>query len=146
MMRRGTYLRQILTGCLLLTLAALALTGCAADTRLIRMTPFTRGVLLIYDGGPQQCARKNVAEALLYLELETGKPRTVTVRAFDDRDRPMGLDLKLIVWSTGINAKIEPAQGSATVRVTLLGGDSGDIMVSAANHTGQLKIRKKLRP
>jgi hypothetical protein len=109
------------------------------------MTPFTRGVLLIYDGDGSHSARKNVAEALLYLELETGKPRTVTVRAFDDHDRPMNLDPELIVWSTGINAKIVPEQGNATVQVTLLGGDSGDLMVAAANHTGQLKIRKKAR-
>jgi ABC-type glycerol-3-phosphate transport system substrate-binding protein len=144
-MYRGAHLRQVLTGCLLLGVVALALTGCAADTRLTRMTPFTRGVLLIYDGDGSHSARKNVAEALLYLELETGKPRTVTVRAFDDHDRPMNLDPELIVWSTGINAKIVPEQGNATVQVTLLGGDSGDLMVAAANHTGQLKIRKKAR-
>ena len=114
--------------CLLLGVATLALTGCAADSRLVRMTPFTRGLLLIYDGDGSHCARKSFAEALLYLELETGKPHTVTVRAFDDHDRPMDLDPKLITWSTGINARIVPAQGSATVSVTLLGGDSGDLI------------------
>lgn len=142
-MHRSTHLRQILTGWLLLGVGAFALSGCATDTRLTRMTPFTRGVLLIYDGDAQQCARKSFAEALLYLDLETGTPRTVTVRAFDDRDRPMSLDPKLIEWSADLNVKVEPAQGSATVSVTLLGGDSGDLTVGAANHSGQLKIRKK---
>jgi hypothetical protein len=144
-MHRGTRIRQLLAGGLLLVSAAFILTGCAANGQLVQMTPFTRGVLLIYDGDGAHCARKSLAESLLYLELETGTPRTVTVRAFNEKDRPMSLDPKLIVWSTGINARIEPAQGSATVRVTLLGGDSGDLMVSAANHTGQLKIRKKTK-
>ena len=141
-MHRSTQLRRILTGSLLLGAIVLALAGCAGN-RLVKMTPFTRGVLLIYDGDSLYCARKKAAEALLYLELETGKPRTVTVRAFDDHDRPMKLDPKLITWSTDINVKVVPEQGSTTVQVTLLGGDSGDLTVAATNHTGQLKIRKK---
>jgi hypothetical protein len=142
-MTHGTNFRRIFITGLLLVSIAFILTGCASNAQLVQMTPFTRGLLLIYDGDGSHCARKSFAESLLYLELETGKPHTVTVRAFDDHDRPMDLDPKLITWSTGINARIVPAQGSATVSVTLLGGDSGDLMVAAASHTGQLKIRKK---
>jgi len=144
-MTQGPNLHRVLVTGLLLVSAALILAGCATAVRAPEMTPFTRGVLLIYEGGPQQCARKSFAESLLYLELETGMPRTVTVRAFNEKDRPMKLDPKLIAWATGINVKIEPDQGSGTVRVTLLGGDSGNLMVSAANHTGQVKIRKKTK-
>jgi hypothetical protein len=107
------------------------------------MTPFTRGVLLVYEGGPQQCARKSLAEAMLYLELEPSVSRTVTVRAFDEKDRPMALDPKSIKWSIGENITVVPDHGSATVNVTLLGGDSGLLIVEAASHTGQLQVRKK---
>jgi len=107
------------------------------------MTPFTRGVLLIYDGTAHQCARKSLAEALLYLELEPSVPRTVTVRAFTDKDQPMALDPRSIKWSADANVKVEPEKGSATVRVTPLNGDNHELVVEAAGHAGQLKIRKK---
>jgi hypothetical protein len=127
----------------LLAAAALVIAGCAGAIRPPEMTPFTRGVLLIYDGTAHQCARKSLAEALLYLELEPSVPRTVTVRAFTDKDQPMALDPRSIKWSADANVKVEPEKGSATVRVTPLNGDNHELVVEAAGHAGQLKIRKK---
>ena len=142
-MTQATRLHRILLTGVLLISAAFILGGCATAIRAPEMTPFTRGVLLVYDGSPQQCARKSLAEALLYLELEPTVSRTVTVRAFNEKDRPMTLDPKSIKWSTGANITVFPDHGSATVKVTLLGGDGGTLMVDAANHTGQLQVRKK---
>jgi hypothetical protein len=142
-MTQGTRLPRVLIAGLLLISAAFILGGCASAMRAPEMTPFTRGVLLIYDGPPQQCARKKLAEALLYLELEPTVSRTVTVRAFNEKNRPMALDPKSIKWSTGANITVFPERGSATVKVTLLGGDGGPLKVEASNHTGQLQVRKK---
>jgi hypothetical protein len=141
-MTQSVRLHRVLTG-LLVVAATFILGGCATALRTPEMTPFTRGVLLIYDGGPQQCARKSLAEAMLYLELEPSVSRSVTVRAFDEKNRPMALDPKTIKWSTGENITVFPDHGAATVKVTLLGGDGGLLIVEAANHTGQLQVRKK---
>ena len=67
--------------------------GCAADSRLVRMTPFTRGAPLIYDGDASHCAHKNAVRShVLTWDVEAaGKSRTVTVLVFDEHDRPMGL-------------------------------------------------------
>jgi hypothetical protein len=131
-------LRPVLLAALILLL------GCASvGPRLPEVTPFKRAVLLVYAGDARQCRHKNVAQSLVYLDLEPSQARTVTARAFDERDRPLSLDARSITWVASSNLRVEPKKGRATVRVTLLGGDSGDLEVQVAGHKGQLRVKKK---
>jgi len=127
--------------CLVLAAAAALLTGCAPILRKPpKMDPFARAVLLIYD------ARKGdsrVSDALLWLDLETGKPRSVRLRAFDERDRPLDVNPKQVTWSGTENLKIEPGAGSITVKVTLLGGGAGRLRATIGNHQGEIRVRKQ---
>lgn len=127
-----------------LLVGLLLLAGCAGiGPRPPEITPFGRAALLVYAGDAHQCSRKSIAEALLYLDLETGVPRTLTVRAFDERDHPLTVDAKDVVWSASSNLRVEPDRGSATVHVTLVSGDSGELEVEVSGHRGTLKARKK---
>jgi hypothetical protein len=109
------------------------------------MEPFSRTVLLFFDAHE---GNKRVSDALLSLELETGKPRSITVRAFDEHDRPIRIDPDLVTWSGSDNLVIAPSRrvassGSATVKVTLIGSGEGFLRVTILNHSGEIKVRRR---
>jgi hypothetical protein len=118
-------------------LVVVLLVGCAALRRPPELMPFDRAVLLVFDSAQHH---KGVGQALLALDLELNQPKKITVRAFDDRDRPLAVNPKLIAWTASSNIKIEPESG-ATVRVTLLSEGGGQIQVSAAGHRGEIRVR-----
>lgn len=117
--------------------AALLSCDCAAH-RPPQLKPFDRAVLLFYDAHQKN---GRTADALLRLELALNQPRTVLVRAFDERDRPLTLDAKSITWSGSPNLRLEPETGAALVKVTLISGGDGWVMVSSAGHKAEIQVR-----
>jgi len=102
------------------------------------LTPFSRAVIYFFE--PRQY-HKDAAHALVWLDLQLGKPRSVTVRAFDERDRPLSLDPKALTWAGSENLKIEPRTGRTTVKVTLLNGSAGRLQVLTGKHSGEIRVR-----
>jgi hypothetical protein len=105
------------------------------------MDPFARAVFLFYD--TDKSGGRGISDAMLWLDLEPKKPKTITVLVFDEHDHVLAVDPKLLNWSGGDNLKVEPAKGKATVRVTLVGGGSGRLQVAIGSHTGEIQVRKK---
>lgn len=133
-------MRQI--RCWLLIPVSLAFMASCAKvvTKPPEMNPFSRAVILFYAAGSGQ---KGANSALDWLELETGKPQMVTIRAFDEHDQALGIEARDLVWTASDNVKVEPDKGSATVKVTLLDTDIGQLVVEAAGHKGTLRIKSK---
>jgi hypothetical protein len=114
--------------------------GACATTQPHTVDPFARAVFLFYDA--EKGGRRGITDALLWLDLEVRKPTAVAVRVFDERDRSLSFDPKLLSWSGSENLQIEPT-GKATVKVTLLGGNAGRLQVAIGNHTGEIRVRKR---
>jgi hypothetical protein len=126
---RGFYL---LIGCLLFA-------GCAT-VKTPELTPFSRAVIYFFEPGQH---RKDAAHALVWLNLEIGKPHSITIRAFDEKDRALSLDPKTLTWESSENIKVEPRVGRTTVKVTLLNTADGRIRVITGKHSGEIRVRSQ---
>jgi hypothetical protein len=117
-----------------------ALLAACATVRTPQLEPFSRAVLQFYDARQR---RRGINDALLWLELEPGRARSVVVRAFDDKKRPLAIDRSDVIWTGSENLKLEPGSGSLRVKVVLLGGTTGRLRVNAGNHSGEIRIKRK---
>jgi len=149
-----TGLRRIrscaLTALYIMSLAAILVTTSCATARKKRVSapgPFTRAVLLFYEFDKLNPDPDSVqsSDALSWLTLERGKPKTITLLAFDQDDRWMQLSRRPSIWTwkSSDNVEVQRTNDGPTARVTMTSGNTGWLQVSAMNYGGDIKVLRE---
>jgi hypothetical protein len=106
--------------------------------------PFTRAVLLFYEMDKINPDPDSVfpSDALSWLTLERGAPKTITVVCFDENDRQIAFSRRPSqwIWTSGSNVQIQPMTDGPTARVTLTDGDYGWLEVSTEGYIGNIRV------
>ena len=149
----GTWRRRhcaVVVSCLASLFVVIALLGCAAARPKVtnpEVGPFTRAVLLFYEFESLNPDPDSVqsSDALSWITLERGKPKTISVVPFDENDRWLSLDRRqsLWVWKSSDNVQVQRTTDGPTARVTMTGGDTGWLQVWSAGFGGDIKLLRE---
>jgi hypothetical protein len=125
--------------------ACVLVAGCATvHSRPRPIGPFTRAVLLFYEMNKLSPYPDSVfpSDALSWLTLERGTPKTITVVCFDEKDRPIAFSRRPSqwTWTSSSNVHVQPMTDGPTARATLTDGDTGWLEVSVAGYIGNIRV------